>query len=89
MSLPLKACPKEECSHSVGSHGGRESIADEQLIAGTAEGDREAISLLFRRFARPVRDVGRRILKDEGEADDLVQEVFLYIYRKSSLFDRT
>ena len=89
MSLPLKARPKEECSPSVGLHSGRESIADEQLIAGTAEGDREAISLLFGRFARPVRDVGRRILKDEGEADDLVQEVFLYIYRKSRLFDRT
>jgi RNA polymerase sigma-70 factor (ECF subfamily) len=31
--------------------------------------------------------VGRRILLDEAEADDLVQEVFLYIYRKWSLFD--
>src|SRR5262249_2633619 len=89
VALPLGARPKEERSDSTGLHSGRESIADEQLIARTCEADREAICLLFERFARPVRDVGRRILRDEGEADDLVQEVFLYIYRKSSLFDRT
>jgi RNA polymerase sigma-70 factor (ECF subfamily) len=27
------------------------------------------------------------MLRDSGEADDLVQEVFLYIYKKSGLFD--
>jgi RNA polymerase sigma-70 factor (ECF subfamily) len=31
--------------------------------------------------------VGRRILGNDAEADDLVQEVFLYIYRKATLFD--
>jgi len=31
--------------------------------------------------------VGRRILRNDAEADDLVQEVFLYIHRKSTLFD--
>jgi len=30
---------------------------------------------------------GQRILRDRAEADDLVQEVFLYIHRKSALFD--
>jgi len=36
-----------------------------------------------------VHTIGRRILRDDGEADDLVQEVFLYIYRKSALFDKS
>jgi len=53
------------------------------------DGDRDALALLFRRYARCVRSVGRRILGNRAEADDLVQEVFLYIHRKSSLFDRT
>jgi RNA polymerase sigma-70 factor (ECF subfamily) len=43
--------------------------------------------LLFRRYAHPVRNIGRRILRDKAEADDLVQEVFLYIHRKNTLFD--
>jgi len=60
---------------------------DETLIAGVQIGDREALSLLFRRYARAVRNIGRRILRDNAEAEDLVQEVFLYIHRKSGLFD--
>jgi RNA polymerase sigma-70 factor (ECF subfamily) len=62
-------------------------IPDEALIARVKTGDRDALSLLFRRHARPVRNVGQRILRDKAEADDLVQEVFLYIHRKSALFD--
>jgi RNA polymerase sigma-70 factor (ECF subfamily) len=60
---------------------------DEQLMCKVSRGDREALSSLFRRYAVVVRSVGKRVLRDTGEADDLVQEVFLYIHRKSSLFD--
>jgi RNA polymerase sigma-70 factor (ECF subfamily) len=59
------------------------------LISQIGCGDREALSLLFRRYARSVRGVGYRILKNDTEADDLVQEVFLYIQRRASLFDGT
>ncbi len=62
-------------------------VRDEALIARTQIGDREALALLFRRYANLVRNVGQRILRDQGEADDLVQDVFLYIHRKSGLFD--
>lgn len=34
-----------------------------------------------------MRNVGQRIIRDKTEAEDLVQEVFLYIHRKSLLFD--
>jgi RNA polymerase sigma-70 factor, ECF subfamily len=53
-----------------------------------SEGEENALSLLFRRYARLVRAVGQRILRDNAEADDLVQEVFLYIHRRSKLFDQ-
>jgi RNA polymerase sigma-70 factor (ECF subfamily) len=59
----------------------------EWLVSQVRQGNREALSQLFRRFAPSIRTIGRRILRDRGEADDLVQEVFLYIHRKSSLFD--
>jgi RNA polymerase sigma-70 factor (ECF subfamily) len=61
--------------------------SDEQLMYKVSQGDREALSSLFRRYAGAVRSVGKRIIRHTGEADDLVQEVFLYIHRKSSLFD--
>ena len=62
---------------------------DEQLISRVDVGDKEALSFLFRRYACRVRNIGERILRDKSEADDLVQEVFLYLHRKSRLFDST
>ena len=61
--------------------------SDELLLACLRRKDREALSLLFHRYATRLYQVGRRILRDSSEAEDLVQEVFLYIYGKSELFD--
>jgi RNA polymerase sigma-70 factor, ECF subfamily len=61
--------------------------SDESLLTNISAGDRDSSALLFRRYALPVRNVGKRVLRDKAEADDLVQEVFLYIHRKSTLFD--
>jgi RNA polymerase sigma-70 factor, ECF subfamily len=62
-------------------------LQDEVLMRYVQEGNKEAMSCLFHRYARTLREVGRRILRDKTEAEDLVQEVFLYIHRKSSVFD--
>jgi RNA polymerase sigma-70 factor (ECF subfamily) len=64
-------------------------IPDEALLSSVQTGNREALGIVFRRYARLVRCVGRRILRDQGEADDLVQEVFIYIHRKAALFDKS
>jgi RNA polymerase sigma-70 factor (ECF subfamily) len=62
-------------------------ISDELLLKQICDGAKEALSILFRRHARSVRNVAYRVLRNEAEADDLVQEVFLFIFRKASLFD--
>jgi RNA polymerase sigma-70 factor (ECF subfamily) len=62
-------------------------ISDEALLEQVCQGTREALGLLFRRHARTVRNVAYRILKNEAEADDLVQEVFIFICRKAALFN--
>lgn len=64
-------------------------ISDEELMEQVGDGAKEALGVLFRRYARAVRNVAYRILRDESEADDLVQEVFLFIYRKSGQYDAT
>jgi RNA polymerase sigma-70 factor (ECF subfamily) len=61
--------------------------SDEQLMSRLREGERDAIAELFRRHSGPIYRFGRKILRDSGEADDLVQEVFLYVFRRSELFD--
>jgi RNA polymerase sigma-70 factor (ECF subfamily) len=62
-------------------------VADELLLERIKMGVEDALSLLFRRHAHVVRNVAYRILRDEAEADDLVQEVFLFIFRKAGLYD--
>ena len=61
--------------------------SDDTLLEQVREGVKEALAILFRRHARAVHNVAFRILRNESEADDLVQEVFLHIFRKAALFD--
>jgi RNA polymerase sigma-70 factor, ECF subfamily len=61
--------------------------SDEALIALIREDDKEALALLFRRYARIVRGVAYRVLRDTSEADDLLQEIFLLVHRLCGTFD--
>jgi RNA polymerase sigma-70 factor, ECF subfamily len=61
--------------------------SDGQLMEQLRSGSKDALTLLFRRYNRAVRNVAYRILHDEPEADDLVQEVFLFLFQKAALFD--
>jgi len=64
-----------------------ESVTDEVLLSGISAGNREDFAELFRRYARMVRGVAYRVLKDPAEADDLLQDVFILIYRLCRTFD--
>ncbi len=61
--------------------------SDEALIALICHGDREALAGLFRRYARLIRCVAYRVLRDQSEADDLLQDIFLLIHRLCGTFD--
>jgi RNA polymerase sigma-70 factor (ECF subfamily) len=78
----------EEASGAVTDRPVIEAEAsDEALMIRTCDGSREALAILFRRYARLVRTVAMRILRDGSEADDLLQDVFLFIHRNCSVFD--
>ncbi len=62
-------------------------FSDEFLLEQLRDGNHGALALLFRRYAHLVRTVAYRILRDEAEADDLLQDVFLFVFRKWALFD--
>lgn len=63
--------------------------SDEALMACICDGDKEALASLFRRYARVVRAVSYRVLRDTYEADDLVQETFILVHRDCKAFDRS
>ena len=61
--------------------------SDEDLMERLQVKDSAALDVLFRRYARLVMGIALRTLRDHGEAEDTVQETFLYLYRKAALFD--
>jgi RNA polymerase sigma-70 factor (ECF subfamily) len=61
--------------------------SDEELMERLCVRDSKALDALFRRYARLVMNIAFRTLRDHGEAEDTVQETFLYLYRKAALFD--
>jgi RNA polymerase sigma-70 factor, ECF subfamily len=64
-----------------------EDLPDQMLLTQVSSGDQEALAVLFRRYARLVWSVAERIVRNKAEADDLLQDVFLLIQRRASVFD--
>ncbi|MGA7794083.1 MAG: sigma-70 family RNA polymerase sigma factor [Candidatus Acidiferrales bacterium] len=60
---------------------------DDTLLLRLKSGDREALGILFVRYARLVMSVGMRVLHDVTESEDLVHDVFILLLNKVELFD--
>ena len=65
-----------------------DELPDEQLMARLDGPEVEAaLSKLYDRYSRTVFGVGSNILGDRSLAEELVQEVFLKVWRSSHTFD--
>lgn len=65
------------------------NVPDDALLSLICEGSDEALTVLFRRYARLVRVVAYRVLRDTSEADDLLQDIFLLVRRLCGSFNRS
>ncbi|MGH9512557.1 MAG: sigma-70 family RNA polymerase sigma factor [Terriglobales bacterium] len=63
------------------------STNDEQLMAAVRSGDESAMGALYDRYSGVVYSVALRVLGDTGKAEDILQEIFMQLWRKPSLFD--
>lgn len=54
---------------------------DLELVAGLRAGSEQAYETLLARFQQPVYNLALRLLSDPGDACDVVQEVFLKVFR--------
>jgi RNA polymerase sigma-70 factor, ECF subfamily len=70
----------------LGSEG-LSKLSDEELMRDVSLGNHDALTVLFDRYHRLVFDVAARILRDPGEAEEVVQIVFLDIFRAVANFD--
>jgi RNA polymerase sigma-70 factor (ECF subfamily) len=65
--------------------GGRQQ--DQALLARVAGGDMAALRVLYQEHAGRAMAIAMRVLRNEPEAEDVVQEAFLEIWRRADQFD--
>jgi RNA polymerase sigma-70 factor, ECF subfamily len=64
-----------------------QAFADEDLVALAQRGDLEAFELIYERHKRAAYSLARRIVGSDGNADDVVQETFISVWRSIDRYD--
>ncbi len=66
---------------------GQDVPADLAIVTGLKTGDQAAMAQLYDRYSSVVYAIALRVLGDTGAAEDVLQEVFLQLWRNPSAFD--
>jgi len=64
-----------------------QKASDNDLLQQLTLGNDDAFAVIVDRYQRLIYSVAYKLVKDEGEAEDVVQIVFLDVFRKKGLFD--
>ncbi|MGO9272157.1 MAG: sigma-70 family RNA polymerase sigma factor [Terriglobia bacterium] len=64
-----------------------EQGADLRLMQRIAAGDQAALATLYDRYSSVLYSVAKRVLSDTGAAEEILQDVFLQVWRNASRFD--
>lgn len=62
-------------------------VEDATLVSRVGRGDGAALEALYERYGTPCYSLARRILADEQLAQDVVQEVFLALWKDAGRYD--
>jgi RNA polymerase sigma-70 factor (ECF subfamily) len=62
------------------------TVDETTMLTRIGQRDENAMEVIFRRYSGPVYSVALRVLRDTGQAEDILQEVFLQLWRKPAAF---
>lgn len=72
----------------AGPDGDAADVAgDAALIVAVAAGDRAALAALYDRYAGALLGLGIRVLRSRREAEDVVHDVFLEVWRRAHTYE--
>jgi RNA polymerase sigma-70 factor (ECF subfamily) len=66
-----------------------EPDSDADLMLRVKRGDRAAFEALVEKYKQPLMNFVQRTLRDEAEAEDLAQNVFLQVFKSRARYERT
>jgi RNA polymerase sigma-70 factor (ECF subfamily) len=78
--------PKPPDNRTLNSETAIRSGDDIALLTRMGQGDENAMEDVFRRYSGAVYSVALRVLHDTGQAEDVMQEIFLQLWRKPAAF---
>ncbi|MGH8215756.1 MAG: sigma-70 family RNA polymerase sigma factor [Rhodanobacteraceae bacterium] len=58
-----------------------------ELLRASAGGDRAAFEMLYRRTSNKLFGICVRMLRDPGEAEEVLQDVYVNVWRRAARFD--
>ena len=64
-----------------------DGVGDVEILRRIRAGERGAVDELYERFRRPAFALARRILADDGLAEDVLQDVFVGVWRDPWAYD--
>ncbi len=62
-------------------------LDDSKLVSRAIGGDQRAFEAIVQRYERTVFNVAYRVVKDQDDAADITQSVFIKVYRKLGSYD--
>jgi len=81
------SAPRVDSGSRMLSWNELQELGDTELVRELISGTDDAFAVIVDRYQRLVFSIALRIVKDEGEAEDLVQTVFADVFRKLEQFD--
>jgi RNA polymerase sigma-70 factor (ECF subfamily) len=63
------------------------SVSDAELLREIAAGSSDGLATLYDRYASTLLALANRVLRSEGEAEEVLQEVFLHVWNRADRYD--
>lgn len=74
-------------SYPSGADPQAQQVEDQAAIRRMAAGDASGLSDLYDRYSRGIFSLAFRILQDQGEAEEVTQDVFAQAWRQAARYD--